>query len=311
MEQDISILARHFGAVDAVIYSRRNRKKILRSILARSYDLVYVWFVYTYVSNVILACKAARVPCVLVPSGVDLANNPEIGYGLMRFREARIRAKISLRLCNLALPVSEFMMQLVLQQARPKAMQVVYNGIDTELFKPNDQKQDIILSVARIFEGNLLYKRLDIFVQAARFLPEYRFILVGEHVDGTINRLRAMATRNVAFTGYVSEDALIEMYQRARVYVQLSHAEAFGCALAEAMSCECVPVVVRRGALPEVVGDTGYYVPYADPYGTARTIAAALNGDGSSARKRIKQMFTVKKRELQLTKALGSVRSML
>jgi len=28
-------------------------------------------------------------------------------------------------------------------------------------------------------------------------------------------------------------------------------------ALAEAMCCECVPVVTKKGALPEVVGDTG------------------------------------------------------
>ena len=96
----------------------------------------------------------------------------------------------------------------------------------------------------------------------------------------------------------------------ARVYVQLSHAEAFGCALAEAMSCECVPVAVRRGALPEVVGDTGFYAPYADPYSTAHTIMKALNADGSSARKRIKQMFAVEKRELQLIKALKSACAM-
>jgi len=305
MEQDINILTRHFPVVDTMIYGKKNRKSILLSILARSYDLVYVWFVYQYVSNVVLACKAVGVPCVLVPSGVDLANNPEIGYGLMRFRAARIRAKISLQLCNLALPVSEFMQHLVLQQARPRAIQVICNGIDTELFKPSGQKQDLILTVARIFEGNFLYKRLDVFIQAAGFLPDYRFVLVGEHVDGTIDRLRAMATQNVEFTGYIGRHALIELYQKARVYVQLSHAEAFGCALAEAMSCGCVPVAVRRGALPEVVGDTGYYAPYADPYRTAQAISIALNGDGSSARERIKQMFSVEKRELQLIKALN------
>jgi glycosyltransferase involved in cell wall biosynthesis len=306
IEQDIKILSKHFD-VHCVTYSYRLLPKLLKSILGGSYDLVYLWFVFYYALPVAAACATARIPCVLVPSGVDLANNPEIGYGQMRFRNARIRAKVSIRLSALVLPVSDFMSQLVLRLVTPKAMRVIYNGIDTEKFKPKGVKQDIVLSVAGICEGNFLYKRLDVFVHTAKFLPDFRFVLVGEHMDESVQRLKAMASRNVEFPGRVSDEDLLRLYQNARVYVQLSHEEAFGCALAEAMACECLPVVVRRGALPEVVGETGYYAPYADAEGTAQTIEAAANGDGSLARMRIEQMFTVRRRELQLIEALESV----
>jgi glycosyltransferase involved in cell wall biosynthesis len=198
--------------------------------------------------------------------------------------------------------------RLVLQFARPKAMRVIHNGIDTEKFRPQGTKEDIILTVAGISEENCLYKRLDVFVKSARSLPHYRFVLVGDHIDGTVQRLKAMAPSNVEFPGHLSDQNLLRMYQKARVYVQVSHEEAFGFAVAEAMACECIPVVVRRGALPEVVGDTGHYAPYADPLGTARTIMHAVaEGDGSAARKRIQQMFNIKRRELELVDALKSV----
>jgi glycosyltransferase involved in cell wall biosynthesis len=72
-------------------------------------------------------------------------------------------------------------------------------------------------------------------------------------------------------------------------------------ALAESMCCECVPVVINNAALPEVVGDTGFYVPYGDPKATAEAIKEALkSGKGRAARERIKNMFPIAKREKRL-----------
>jgi glycosyltransferase involved in cell wall biosynthesis len=304
MEQDISILSKHF-IVHCSAYTHSVLPKILTSISSGSYDIVYLWFVYPYALPVAAVCNVAKIPCILIPAGVDLANDPEIGYGHMRYRMARLCTKASLRLSNLVLPVSNFMKQRVLQIAAPRAMRVVYNGVDTRKFRPKGGKEDIVLSVAGISKRTFLYKRLDVIVQAARGLPDYRFVLVGEHVDRTIQRLKAMSPGNVELPGRASDDDLLKLYQKARVYVQISHSEAFGVALAEAMACECVPVVVNRGALPEVVGETGYYAPYADPAGTSQTIMRAMaQGDGSLARQRIERNFTSAKRESELVGAL-------
>ena len=89
------------------------------------------------------------------------------------------------------------------------------------------------------------------------------------------------------------------------MYVQVSAHEAFGVSLAEGMACECVPVVTDRGAIPEVVGDTGFYVPYADQLATAEGIERALKSDrGSAARQRIKNMFTIDERQKALLKVM-------
>jgi len=45
------------------------------------------------------------------------------------------------------------------------------------------------------------------------------------------------------------------------------------------MLCECVPVVTKNGALPEVVGDTGFYVAYDDERDVAEGIKKALKSE--------------------------------
>ncbi len=116
-----------------------------------------------------------------------------------------------------------------------------------------------------------------------------------------MDELRKSGTPNVKYLGHVSDDELMGYFQRARVYVQVSAHEGFGISLAEAMLCECVPVVTRGGAIPEVVGDSGYYVPYNNPKATAEAIEKALKSDlGPAARERISNKFPLKKREEML-----------
>ena len=71
------------------------------------------------------------------------------------------------------------------------------------------------------------------------------------------------------------------------------------------MSCGCVPVVTRKYSLPEVVGDTGFYVPYNDPKATAEAIRKALKSNkGAKARERVKKYFSLEAREKGLIREI-------
>ena len=79
-------------------------------------------------------------------------------------------------------------------------------------------------------------------------------------------------------------------------------------ALAEAMACGCVPVVTERGAIPEVVGDAGYYVPYGSAKATAEAIEKALcSKNGIGLRKRVEERFSLRRREEALQSLLKSL----
>jgi len=67
-------------------------------------------------------------------------------------------------------------------------------------------------------------------------------------------------------------------------------------------------VVTERGAIPEVVEDTGYYVPYGSAKATAEAIEKALSSKkGIGSRKRVEERFSLRRREEALQSLLKSL----
>lgn len=99
-------------------------------------------------------------------------------------------------------------------------------------------------------------------------------------------------------------------YGQAKLYAQVSVHESFDCSLAEAMLCECVPVVSRRAALPEVAGDCGFYADVLTLEVVAGKIREALDAEPTSAkraRQRIVQLFPLENRQVGLLEAIDEV----
>lgn len=162
-----------------------------------------------------------------------------------------------------------------------------------------------MITVGGVSRSNLRRKGLETFVKSASLVPEARFVVIGKYQDDSIDSLKSIASPNVSFTGFVDDSDLLQWYQKAKVYVQVSAYESFGMSLAEAMLCQCVPVVSERGALPEVVGETGYYASFEDEKATAEAIKSALNSDrGLLARRRIQTLFPQSRREEALKDAI-------
>ena len=104
--------------------------------------------------------------------------------------------------------------------------------------------------------------------------------------------LRAEAPANVEFTGWLSDEDLLDVYRRAAVYVQASRHEGFGLAVAEAMLAGCVPVVMNVTAMPEVVGDAGVLIESQEPDAVAAGITRALELGPDAARRARERILT-------------------
>src|SRR5438093_13281517 len=122
--------------------------------------------------------------------------------------------------------------------------------------------------------------------------------------------MKSIASPNVTFTGFLSDERLLDLLRKTSVYVQASTHEGFGCSLAEAMLCGCAPVVSDRGAIPEVVGDAGIYVEPHNPrsIGEGIRFAASQPVLGVRARERIVDLFPLEARRKAL---LATVAEML
>lgn len=240
--------------------------------------------------------------------GYEVVNEPEINYGLMRSIFTSWIPKCSIKYSNLVICVSNYSKKELMKYIKRNDILLIYNAIDTDKFRPSveTRKENIVLTVGNLYKSTFKLKGLQTFFDAAKNLPEAQFILIGD-IDDRFKKMLKIPD-NVLLTGRLKNHHLLPFFQKAKVYCQLSCLESFGVALAEAMSCGCVPVVTNRGALPEVAGTVGYYVPYGDALATVEAIRGALISDeGKNARKRIMENFSITDREKDLSKIIKSL----
>lgn len=305
IEKDYEILKDKYNVKVLVYRGKKDRFKLLREII--NSDINISWFAWTYAKYAVFFSKIFRKKSVVIAAGFDVVNMPEINYGAMTNPKNAKLVRYSIENANKVIAVSDHLKDNVLKYTNRKDVETVYHAFDYNKFTPDGEKLSIAISVGDVTKSNLQRKGLETFVRSAKYLPNIKFILIGNHVDDTINYLRKIASSNVEFTGFVTPENLMEYYQKAKVYVQVSAHEGFGMAIAEAMLCECVPVVTDRGAIPEVVGDAGFYVPHDNPEATSKAIEEAMQSDiGKKARDRVKNLFSIEKREKELIKTLES-----
>lgn len=307
MKTDINLLKKHFR-VEVMIYDGKRvgtAWRVMQKIISGRVGLVLFWFaIPSFGFGVSIVARLLFCPIVLVTGGYDIANMPEVGFGSMIRPKLRLLVIAMLRMANVILPFSKSAMRDVLLYARPRRMVVCYPAVDVERFHPapNRERERLVVTAAfSVASGFIQHKGLDTFVRAAEYVPGTRFLLIGHLADESAQQLRATAPSNVEFTDRrVPDEELVQIFQLAKVYVQASAHEGFGVAMAEAMAAGCVPVAVNATAMPEVVGETGYYAAYGDPRAFAVAITKALEDDGTlalKAQERIIGNFTLARRE--------------
>lgn len=275
-------------------------------------DLVFCWFGKLHAYFAVHLARRRGKKSVVVAGGDDVANEPDIPYGIYTHRWKRWCPDYVFRQTNLALCVSQsnFGETLLNTKVAKRQVRLLYHGFDSEKWRAYSgiDKEPIALTVGRVTAETLKKKGIANFIEAAQLLPEVEFYVVGPIAPEVRSALLADSPPNVVCPGGLYGTDLVEMYSRAKAYVQVSLHESFGCSVAEAMLCECTPVVSRRGALPEVVGEAGFYVEDLQPKNVAIMIEKALEADrGQAARERIKREFPLEKRRQALLEAVESL----
>ena len=303
VNQDLQILRQRFDVLAIECSRGVSTREIFRRVLDA--DATFSWFALGYTARAVLVGRLLRRPSVVVAGGWDVLSMPEIDYGAARGSRGSRRARYVLRKASVVLTFSSFSRQAITDLSGREA-ELVYLGVDTSRFKPRG-KEPVVVSAGHITKQNLVRKGMETFVRSAALLPDVRFVLAGRLEPSASTALSAFLPHNLELPGYLGDDEFRELLGRARVYVQASYNEGFGLALAEAMASECVPVVTRNGSLPEVAGDTGFYVPYGDARATAEAIREALKTDGQAARARVEDKFPIERRRDRLLGLLEAI----
>jgi alpha-maltose-1-phosphate synthase len=181
----------------------------------------------------------------------------------------------------------------------PAKVDVVHNGIDTELYQP-DRNTDLIESVGIdpsrpyvLFVGRITRQKgiAHLLKAAAQMDPDIPLVLIasspdtpelGAEVEAGVAALRASkGEANMIWVNeHLSRAHLVQALTHAGVFACPSVYEPLGIVNLEAMACETAVVASDVGGIPEVVveGETGHLVHYdeADPVGFETAVADGL-----------------------------------
>ncbi len=192
---------------------------------------------------------------------------------------------------------------------------IIFNGVDTSHFRPGAmslRKENSFLTIcANIDKRNFSLKGIDLFVAVAEHFPDCEFTIIGKVAAG----FNLVLPDNVTLIGYVPHGLLPAKMAGFTFYCQLSMSEGFGLALAEAMSCGCVPIVSKVGILDFIVGDSGFILEKHD-IGLLKTVLGiAMESDveslGILARTRIVEHFDAQIRRSAFLKLINNLCSIL
>jgi starch synthase len=182
----------------------------------------------------------------------------------------------------------------------PDKVEVVHNGIDTELYQPDpgtdlleavgiDPSRPYVLFVGRITRQKGIAHLLK---AAERMEADIPLVLIasspdtpelGAEVEAGVAALREQkgAANMVWVNEHLSRGHLVQALTHAGVFACPSVYEPLGIVNLEAMACETAVVASDVGGIPEVVveGETGRLVHYdeADPQGFEVAVGDALN----------------------------------
>ncbi len=202
-----------------------------------------------------------------------------------------------------------------------RRVRVVYNGVDTSLFAPQETREEIRRK--RNWQGKqvLLYvgqisprKGLSYLIEAAQIVCKNRTDVVFAIVGGIpsyqesstvafLEQLQKTATQqlgnHISFLGPIPNSELPSIHSASDVFVFPSLYEGLPKAVLEAMSCGKPCISTTAGGMPSLIGaDEGILVPPADSARLAQAIQTMLSDEqkmrsmGRNAREKIMRDFT-------------------
>jgi glycosyltransferase involved in cell wall biosynthesis len=225
--------------------------------------------------------RRANVPSIVTFDSGELANRPEIDYGLQRTWRGRLQARIASRRASQVTVSSEYMLNLARAHGITPALAPV--GVDTAIFanenpRPHRPPWRLIhvASVNRVKDQTTLLNALKRIVHR---LPDTHLDVIGEDtLGGAIQNLaqRLGVDRHVTFHGFLPTDRLVPFYHRAHVFVQSSRHEAAGIAVVEAAAARVPTVGTRVGYVSDWAPDAALAVEIGDDAALADAVVGVL-----------------------------------
>ena len=225
-------------------------------------------------------------------------------------RFERSIAKLNYEYADLIAPVSKFNARWEGYLGADKGkIEVIYNGVDTDRFKPMAVDRltsgPVITTVTRIDRLKGVLDLISAMATVREKVPNAKCLIFGSGSDETYLQdcLKARhslgLSDSVEFMGFTTETP--RAFNSGDVVALPSVSEGFPYALIEGMACEKASVATDVGGVGEALGDSGILVPPRDSTRLGEALSLLLTDTlhsrklGLAARDRILSEYTVSK----------------
>lgn len=226
---------------------------------------------------------ALQCPWVVTIHDVSFVRHPEW------FRPGEARAYSTLvgmaaKGARRVLTVSEFSRNEICEvfSIPPEKVVVTWNACPERkaVSEAGNQDGHYFLAVGNLHPRKNLVKLIEAFTLLAENEPEQRLVVVGQSAwlyDDVFASARAFGvTTRIEFAGYVPEERLFELYERATALVYPSLYEGFGLPVIEAMQAGCPVIAADVPVLREIAGDAALFADPASAEALAEKMKAAI-----------------------------------
>jgi len=124
--------------------------------------------------------------------------------------------------------------------------EIIHPPVDTNRFY-RSKKEDYFLFLSRLVP----YKKADLAIRAFNSLKE-KLVVAGDGPE--YKRLKKIATKNIEFVGYLSDEEVARFLSEARALVYPSE-EDFGITMVEALASGTPVIAFKRGGASDIIQD--------------------------------------------------------
>lgn len=219
---------------------------------------------------------------------------------ILRISRTRLRrwlAQRAMRSAARVFSVADSLRQTAISMGiAPDQVQVVANGINLELFQPQDRHQcraelgidpeaTVLITVGALNERKGFHRVIEQMPALVQQFPKLVYLAVGgESPDGDLGRLQRLAehhgvSERVIFTGQQAPERLKWYYSAADLFVLPTRFEGWANVFLEAAACGLPTVTTQVGGNAEVINSPllGRLVPYGDGEALRQAIIQALD----------------------------------
>jgi glycosyltransferase involved in cell wall biosynthesis len=236
---------------------RRALADILKSRFA--FDVIDAHYFYPDGVAAVLLGRSLGKPVVITARGTDINL-------IAHYRLARRWIRWAARGAAGIVAVSRALRDRLIEMGAPgRHIEVLRNGVDLDLFAPQDRAAarrrlglnagaPLVLAVSSLVPS----KGVDLVIRAVAALPSARLVVVGEGPHASALRRLAGGLglgERARFLGPVPQDRLADLYNAADVLVLASTREGCPNVLLEALACGTPVVAAAAGGVPEIVRD--------------------------------------------------------